>query len=395
MIEIPDIRSVRVSLGGQPVGTLALTADNLCAFQYDADYLRTGHSISPLKLPLTADLFIAGPQPFDGGFGVFDDSLPDGWGRLVQDRFLRSEGVDPDSLSVPARLALMGKGGRGALEYGSEPPLAGIADRACFGADAGMPDTEMPDTEMPDTDCADIGPADTDSIAADSERLYASSEIDGDDLFKLYRCGGSSGGARPKAFIRTEDGEWLVKFRASADAENIGEVEYRTSLLAARCGVAMPETRLMNGRYYAVRRFDRTGTGGIGKVHTASAAGLLDADYRIPSLDYSGLLKLCFVLTRSMAEVEQLYRRMVFNIAIRNRDDHARNFAFQMGADGVWRLAPAYDLVPSYGFAGNHTTTVNGNGRPTVEDAVAVALAAGLSRRKAGAIWDEVFEAAK
>ena len=345
-----DPPAITVFLHGTKVGRLATTPDGLCAFQYDAEYVASGHSISPLALPLTTDVAIARPTPFGGNFGVFDDSLPDGWGRLLQDRVLRERGVDPNELTALQRLALTGADGRGALEYQPAEP------------------------------CNDDAPrhADLDALASAASRVLEAQAVTPHELAALAQATGSSGGARPKVFLRDDDGGWLVKFPASIDPPDVGRTEYECSLLAGRCGVQMPETRLFDDRYFGVRRFDRTAHG---KVHVVSAAGLVDADYRIPSLDYQSLLALTRRLTRDMGQVEQMYRRMVFNVVIGNRDDHAKNFAYLMDDDGRWTLTPAYDLLPSPGFNGFHTTTVNGSGRPTDDDMLAVGVRAGLSRR--------------
>ena len=148
----------------------------------------------------------------------------------------------------------------------------------------------------------------------------------------------------------------------------------------------MPETRLFEDKYFGVERFDRKPEG---KIHTVSAAGILGADYRVPSLDYLDLLKLCHILTRNMEEVYALFRLMAFNVAIKNRDDHAKNFSFQL-VDGEWKLSPAYDLLPSNGFNGFHTTTVNNNGEPTFEDMMEVAEKVGLSKQKSADIIRQI-----
>ena len=153
----------------------------------------------------------------------------------------------------------------------------------------------------------------------------------------------------------------------------------------------MPETRLFEGRYFGVERYDRTPQG---KIHTISAAGLLNANYREPSLDYESLLKLCHILTKNMEEVYALFRLMVFNVAIINRDDHAKNFSFQL-INNEWKLSPAYDLLPSSGFNGFHTTTINNNGEPTENDMIIVAEKVGLSKTKAIQIIQEVNEIIK
>jgi serine/threonine-protein kinase HipA len=150
----------------------------------------------------------------------------------------------------------------------------------------------------------------------------------------------------------------------------------------------MPNTRLFDNKYFGVERFDRTENA---KIHTISAAGLLNADYRIPSLDYSDLLKICLDLTKNMEEVFALFRLMVFNVAISNRDDHAKNFSFQYKNE-AWKLSPAYDILPSSGFNGYHTTTINGKGEPTLKDILLVASEAEISVKKANEIIRSVVE---
>jgi serine/threonine-protein kinase HipA len=156
----------------------------------------------------------------------------------------------------------------------------------------------------------------------------------------------------------------------------------------------MPETRLLHKKYFATKRFDRlydrSGQVG-GKIHTVSAAGLLEADYRVPSLSYEGLITLTRVLTKDQSQVEQFFRRMVFNIIIGNRDDHAKNFAFQMDQQGKWALAPAYDILPSVGFNGFHTTVLYGEGRPSNSDLFKAGTdEVGLSSARAKSIIEEI-----
>jgi len=347
---------LEVYLNGSSVGRIALTPEGLCAFEYDTEWLKNGHSLSPFFLPLKPGLMIAKRDLFRGNFGVFDDSLPDGWGNLLLDRFLQEKEINSYKLTVLERLSLMGSSGRGALEY--------RPDRSILTADELL---------------------DFDKLAAESQKLLASSTAT-DSLDELFRYGGSSGGARPKVFAKIEGREWLVKFKASTDPEDVGQTEYEYSLLAKECGIKMLETRLFGGKYFGVERFDRTTNG---KIHTVSAAGLLHADYRISSLDYSLLLKLTLQLTKDMEQVADMFRLMVFNVVISNRDDHAKNFSFQYN-DGSWRLSPAYDLLPSYGFNGYHTTTIGGKGEPTRGDMIALAAEVGLKRQKAENMVEEI-----
>jgi len=352
-----EVKVIEVFLNGVKVGRIAMTRDALCAFEYDSGYLATGVSIAPFSLPLQSGVFVAKRTPFQGGFGVFDDSLPDGWGNLILDRYLKSKGVNPSMLTLLQRLAIVGSVGRGALTY--RPDYSELArDEA----------------------------VDFDHLAAEAQKVLTY-DYDGYALDILYKYGCSPGGARPKVFATIDNREWLVKFKSTIDPDDIGQKEYSYSLIAKKCGIYMPETRLLEGKYFAVERFDRTPQG---KIHTVSAAGLLHADYRIPSLDYLDLLKLCHILTKNMEEVYALFRLMVFNVAIGNRDDHAKNFSFQL-INGEWKCAPAYDLLPSAGFNGFHTTTINSNGTPTDIDMMEVADKVGLHTQRAKEIIGEIY----
>ncbi|MEI6349043.1 MAG: type II toxin-antitoxin system HipA family toxin [Bacteroidota bacterium] len=348
---------LKITLNEQLVGRMVLNKNNLAVFEYDKEWVENGFSISPFYLPLTAETFVAKQQPFDGLFGVFNDSLPDGWGQLLLDRFLRSKGVDIRTLSVLDRLSLVGKSGMGALSY-------------------------EPDNEIKFVD----EQHNLDFFAKEIEKVLTVQ--DEDYLELLIAKNGSSAGVRPKVIVRFENELWLVKFPTQYDDSKIGEIEFNCSLMAKKCGIEVPESKLFNGKYFGSKLFDRT----IEKrVHVHSASGLLYASHRLPSLDYEDLLKLTRALTNDFTEVEKLFKLMIFNILIKNRDDHAKNFSFKYD-NQKWSLTPAYDLTPSYGFNGNHTTTVLGNGTPTESDILKLAKKIGLSIIKAKAIIEEVKE---
>ena len=350
------VRAIEVLMNSVKIGRIAMTPDFLCAFEYDPAYLLSGASISPFNLPLKSEVFIAKRTPFYGGFGVFDDSLPDGWGNLILNKYLKSKGFDLAKFTLLQRLAFVGSTGRGALEY--RPDFREVTTNEVINFD---------------------------NLATEAEKILTT-DYDGESIETFYKYGGSSGGARPKVFMKIGGKEWLVKFKATVDPANIGLIEYEYSLLAKKCGINMPETKLFEKKYFGVERFDRTPHG---KVHTVSAAGLLNADYRVPSLDYGDLLQACHIFTKNMEEVYALFRQMVFNVAIGNRDDHAKNFSFQL-INGEWRLAPAYDLLPSNGFNGFHTTTVNNNGEPTSNDMMIIATKVGLNKQRAAEIIEEI-----
>ena len=339
------------------VGRLALTKEGLCAFEYSAEWLQSGFSISPFELPLRSGVFIAKPRPFDGGFGVFDDCLPDGWGSLVLDRYLQQQGVNPRSLTLLDRLALVGSTGRGALEFRPDNSVATKQEYADF-----------------------------EKLAIEAEHILDSDDYAGEGIEEFQHRGGSPGGARPKIFTRYEGKEWLVKFRAKRDPKSVGRDEYKYSMLAKKCGIEMPETRLFEDKYFGVERFDRTI---CGKLHVVSIAGLIGADYRMPSIDYTHIFQACSMLTHSMAELWKVYRLMVFNYLIENKDDHAKNFTF-IYRDGDWHFAPAYDLLPSDGMNGFRTTSINDSIEPSKDDVIAVAIKAGLNKKEAEDIYEKI-----
>ena len=288
---------------------MALTQEGLCAFEYSTDWLSSGFSISPFELPLRSGVFIARRHPFEGGFGVFDDSLPDGWGSLILDRYLQQKGIHPGTLSLLDRLALVGSTGRGALEFRPDKSITSKQDYADF-----------------------------EKLALEAEQILDSDEYTGEGIEEFQRRGGSPGGARPKIFTRYDGKEWLVKFRAKRDAKRIGVEEYNYSLLAKECDIEMPETRLFEDKYFGVERFDRTPNG---KLHVISMAALVRADYRLPSIDYTHIFQACATLTHNVTEMWKVYRLMVFNYLIDNKDDHAKNFAF-VYRDGNWHFALAF-----------------------------------------------------
>jgi len=354
------IEKVSVRMNGCEVGTLALTQQGLCVFQYSRSWLVDGFSISPFELPLKEEITIAKPSPFSGNFGVFDDALPDGWGLLILDRYLRSQNIDPNRLSLLEQLAYVGSAGRGALEF-------------------------LPDKSGMDTSAIKS----LQSIEKEIAFLLDSEDYTVGNAEELWRRGGSPGGARPKIFLNADGRQWLVKFPARQDPPSIGLEEYKYSQIAKECGIDMPETKLFDGRYFGVERFDRRNDGE--KIHTVTAAGLLGADYRIPSIDYTHLMKLTRILTQSESEVWRMFRLMVFNYLINNKDDHAKNFSF-VYRSGQWRLSPAYDLLPSEGINGFHTTSFNNSIEPTDNDILTIALENGLNENKAQRILNDIRE---
>ena len=367
------IKSLQVFYNEKKVGTLALMKNNIVAFEYDNEWINNGFSISPFSLPLKKQVFIPKIDPFDGLYGVFSDSLPDGWGRLLVDRMLNSQNINPREISQIDRLAIVGETGMGALSYKPEYNL------------------------LEDKDYKE----DYDNLALSCKKIL-NTEYSA-DLDKLFKLGGSSGGTRPKILTKIDNEDWIIKFPSSLDDSNIGKLEYLYSVCAKKCKIDIPETKLFPSKissgYFGIKRFDRKklSTGAIRKLHVISVSGLLETSHRIPNLDYNDLMQLTLNLTKSFEEVEKLFRLMCFNVFSHNRDDHSKNFSFIYNEDlNKWELSPAYDLTYSYSINGEHATTINGNGvNPGLNDILKVAEKIGLDKKKAEKIAIEIREIVK
>lgn len=350
-------------------------------FQYNPAFQATGMELSPIRLPSTIAAPIENRDRTNGGLhGVFNDSLPDGWGMIVMDRALRALGIDVAALSPVDRLAFVGTRTMGALTY--HPPM--------------------------DADESPIA-VDITAAAAQADRM-----LDGSPeqvLPEVLRAGGSPMGARPKIvagvshdFKRIVTGvstlpegysHWLIKFATKPDAREAGGIEMAYAAMARVAGIDVPETHLFEGRdgrrHFGIQRFDRDPANPSRRIHMHTFAGLLNLDFRVPAQDYTDLLNVTRALTRNHQDVVAAFRQMVFNIFAHNRDDHTKNFAFLMSADGEWKLSPAYDLVFAPGPGGEHTLTVDGAGKaPTINDIARVAEKASLQRREVDDVLDSV-----
>lgn len=349
---------VSVYWDNELVGRLSLLPNMLAAFEYETSFIKNCTSISPFYLPLKSGVFTAKQEPFNGLFGVFNDSLPDGWGTLLTNRILQEKGFSVSEINILDRLCLVGNNGIGALSY-------------------------RPEWDM--TESAEI--TDYHLIAKNVNNILQYDKYE--NLSELYKMGGSSGGARPKIFIKFNNEDWIIKFKSSIDPINIGQIEYDYSIAAKKCGIEMSETKLFEGKFFGTRRFDIEDNK---KYHLHTASGLLYVSHRLPSLDYLELMKACFALTNDINEVYKLFRLMVFNVLTQNRDDHSKNFSF-IYKDDKWQLSPAYDLVKSFGFNGQHTTTILGKGNPNIEDMFELGKQINLEVKKLNNIYDDVYEA--
>lgn len=368
------------------VGTLQWSGEsNLATFEYDPAFLKSGLNISPFNLKPAAGAIAAKPLPFDGLHGAFADSLPDGWGKFLVHRQIIVSGRKLSAMTPLDHLAITGLRGMGALTY--EPHESIVA--------------------------APTGSLQLYYLARQANRApIVMIELDQQAAQTMLAASGSAAGAKPKIMILRdpEYGDlrfdtveikldrfehWLLKLTLKKDGQDTGKVEHAYAQMARAAGIDFPKTILVKDEtgisHFAVKRFDRTATG---RLHVHSLAGLLDADIRIPSLDYTDFLKVTKILTDDHLQVEEAFRRMVFNILVQNRDDHAKNHAFLMNRTGHWKLSPAYDITHSKGICNQHNMTVAGAGKePQQEHILKVAQDSGIPPITAKRVIDEVASA--
>jgi len=345
-------------------------------FKYYTAFITKGIQISPLKLKLNTGINKADAIPFDGLFGVFADSLPDGWGKLLLDRALTAKGIDISNMTMLDRLAFVGSKGMGALIY--KPEIDdGIHKQFEF---------------------------ELDKIAKATHQILTGTATK--ILDELYILGGSSGGARPKILvgynpktkhiIGTEKDlpigyeHWIIKFPSSSDKADIANIEFAYYKMAIDAGIEMSTCKLFKGKsgqvYFGTKRFDRIGNN---RLHMHSAAGMMHDNFRLSNLDYGNVMDCAFLLERDVRAYEKVLRIAAFNVFAHNRDDHSKNISFLMDENENWKVAPAYDLTFSSSGHGMHSTMVSGeSANPTKQHLME--LANYFKIKNASAIIDQV-----
>jgi serine/threonine-protein kinase HipA len=377
--------------------------EEVAAFEYEPSFAASGIEVAPLTMPLSNDVyrFPALPQgTFYGLPGLLADSLPDRFGNALIDTWLTTQGRSPASFNAVERLCYTGARGMGALEF---EPVIGSASRRS--------------SQIHVDQLVKLAS----EILTHRSSLETSFDKDDKALRDILQVGTSAGGARAKAVIawnpttnEVRSGQvsagkgfeyWLLKFdgvrgnrdKELEDPQGYGVIEYAYSNMATDAGIEMSPCRLFdeNGRrHFMTRRFDRLEGGG--KLHMQSLCGLAHYDFnQAGAYGYEQALDVIRRLGLPMKDVEQLYRRMAFNIVARNQDDHVKNIAFLMDRKGVWSLAPAFDVTYSYNPSGtwtaSHQMTLNGKRDGfTLEDFKACAKGASMKRGRAETILEEV-----
>ena len=375
--------SRRLSNGQKvPVGTLAQNSEQVY-FSYHADYVEEFGNLSPFAIKLDTSLQLAPKQPHFGLHGVFADSLPDGWGLLLQDRFFRQKGILPQRVTALNRLAFIGARGIGALIF--EP-------------------SEV--IEQDQFDYVQLG-------------LAAQTVFDGqtEEVLEALLTAGSSGGARPKAQVfmpqsgemiarsqpSSNDEAWIIKFTSKnlplGHEEGLCEAIYL--MMAEQAQLKPCQWRLLDApatsgatQWLALKRFDWVNNEhGVGRYHQHSLSGLLNADFRLPSLDYEDLIKASKLLCQSQNAAEIQFRRGIFNLFACNQDDHGKNWAFLQSDQGEWQVSPFYDVTFSPQSFGEHSTAFGGFGKkPSVKAMQKLARHTGLSWNETQKIMQQTLE---
>lgn len=396
MVEYVDVKLWGVSVGAAYWEQKTKSA----SFEYYPNFIKKGLEVSPISMPLSSNIY-SFPElnfkTFKGLPGLLADSLPDKFGNDLINRWLAMQGREPDSYSPIERLLYLGKRSMGALEFEK-------AENIGFNRTSTIEIDNLVKAA---------------SIALDGKKSLMTNLNDEEKaLLEIIKVGTSAGGARAKAVVAFNDStkevrsgqlgapkgfeHWLLKLdgvtnTVLGDPQHFGRIEYAYYKMAIQCGIEMTECRLLeenNRAHFMTKRFDRVGE--KEKIHMQTLCGLAHYDFNIPgAYSYEQLFMIMRKLRLPYKDAEQVYRRMVFNIVARNQDDHTKNFSFLMDKEGIWRLAPAYDVAFSYNPTGEYTSShqmsVNGKIENfTKQDLLAVASS--MNIKKPDAIIEEVID---
>ena len=378
------------------VGTVAWASDmHVAFFEYSDNIKKQNLELSPLMMPLAGRQVYSFPtlseETYQGLPGLLADSLPDYFGNAVINAYLRAHRRRENSFDPVEKLCYIGKRGMGALEF--KPALSRVRK-----------------SQKVDVNALSL-------LAAEIMQKRESFKVSLDDktaFHDILQVGSSAGGARPKAVIawnpKTNEvfsGQvdapegcdyWLLKFDVLKDGKSYGRIEYAYYLMAKAAGIQMSECRLLEDHdcaHFMSKRFDRVNGK---KLHMQTLCAMRHMDYNNPVANsYEQAFDTMEKLKLLPNEKAQLFRRMVFNAVVRNHDDHTKNITFLMTPDGVWHLAPAYDMAwaykPGSKWTGQHQMSINGKRDGfTSEDLIAVAKHFDIVRPQK--IINEVCEAA-
>ncbi len=398
------IKYANIYLWDLHMASLVEEASGLIKMEYTPEFINSGYNPSPLFVtPEKGRVYEFSQLPF-GTFkglpGFIADCLPDKFGTAIINHWLEKSGRPKDTYTTIERLLYQGSRAMGALRF--------------------EPQERKDLNKQVSIDLEGLIAATAEVLG---ERMLLDTNLKTDDeaLLTILRVGTSAGGARPKAVVayNSETGDlrsgqvdapegyehWLLKLdgvdennpAAYSETMNYGCLEYAYYKMVLACGIDMMECRLLeDGRrhHFMTKRFDRIG--GSHRVHMVSLCGMAHYDYNQPdSWSYEQLFRVMRGLRLTQTEMEQAYRRMVFNVIGCNQDDHTKNIEFLMDTDGVWRLSPAFDMsyAVGAGFTRQHQMSVNGKRQHiTRKDLLAVAAEVGIKSAKASEIIEQTLD---
>ncbi len=398
-----------VKLWGKRIGAIVWDEEKTIAhFEYEPSFIQSGIEISPITMPLSSQIYsfpALASKAFHGLPGLLADSLPDKFGNALINAWLAKEGRLPENFNSVERLCYIGNRGMGALEF---KPSKGPGDGSSEKIDIGSL-VELSSEIL---------------SKRNSLRTSFSPQKRKQALHDIIKVGTSAGGARAKAIIawnsetqEVRSGQikagsgfsyWILKFdgvsgNIDKDIENVkgyGLIEYAYYKMASEAGIQMNECRLLhenNRNHFMTKRFDRTDKGG--KIHMQSLGAIAHYDFnQSGAYSYEQAIQVMRKLDLSMSEIEEQFRRTMFNIIARNHDDHVKNIAFLMNRSGEWRLSPAFDVIYSYNPAGiwtsKHQMSMNGK-RDDFDknDCIEFAKTASIKKAKAENIISQVQNA--
>lgn len=359
-----------VKMFGNPIGVFRWDSRyDIVQFEYNKDFIGRGLEPSPLMMPVQPGRIYSfgdiGRETFKGLPGLLADSLPDTYGRALFDRWLTLTGRT--SSNIVETLCFLGKRCMGALEF--EPAID---------VDYNL-DSKIAIDSLVEVAREALLNKENFGVNINNDKKAAIAEI--------LRLGTSAGGQRAKAIIaynkttgEVRSGQtdvpdgfdyYIIKLDGVSattgfrETENYGRLEYSFYKLVKACGIDMSECSLIeeNGSaHFLTKRFDRENGK---KVHMQTLCGIAHYDYRLHrAYSYEQAFNVMRALKLPYSQAQEMFRRMVFNVIVRNQDDHTKNISFLMGEDGVWRLSPAYDMGYSYnpngGWAATHQMSING-----------------------------------
>jgi serine/threonine-protein kinase HipA len=368
---------------------------NYGVFEYDKQFFKLGLDLSPIMMPVGdaqrgSKIFsfpLLNPDTFKGLPGLLSDSLPDKFGNQIIDAWLAQQGKSSSDFNPVDRLCYIGKRGMGALEF--EPASNGTVEKS--------------------------NPIEIQELIKFAKEVLNTrsdfhSDLDSEKGFSdILQVGSSAGGARAKAIIAynkttgdVRSGQvdglegfdyWLIKFdgvtnHQLGDPKGYGNIEYAYYLMAIDAGITMSESILMtenNRSHFMTKRFDRQNNQ---KIHMQTLCGIAHFDYNMPrAYSYEQAFQIMRQMKLPHSDMEELYRRMVFNVMSRNQDDHTKNISFLMSPNGGWQLSPAYDVTYAYNpdnfWLKAHQMSVNGKRENILlEDLLAVAKNINLKKPK-------------